>query len=73
MSILKQFNSFKKKGVGVNYSNCDSSTRDWSTLFGEKQLLNTKIENCLNWINRIRAVVTQLFATVKYKSSNLFL
>ncbi len=39
------------EGVGVNCSNWDCSTRNYSTrnystLFAEKQLFNTKIENC---------------------------
>ena len=32
---------------------CDRSTCDWLTLFDEKQLLDTKIENCSNQINQI--------------------
>jgi hypothetical protein len=37
--------------------------------FEEKQLLVTEIENCLNLINQIQAIVTHFFAAVKYKSS----
>ena len=74
--------------VGVNYSNYDCSTRNCSTLLAGNQLLDTKFENCSNWINQIQAddkkvttaldTVKQLsschfFATVKYKSSNFFL
>jgi len=43
--------------VGVNCSNCDSSTWDWSTHFGKKSLLDTKIETARIEMYLIGAVV----------------
>jgi hypothetical protein len=58
-----------KKIVGENCSYCNSSTRDWSTILAGNQLVDTKFENCLNWINRIRAD-DKKFTTAQHAASS---